>query len=332
MTGHPTIAVLAKRTAAARRGLVNLFSSPLGEAIALDLMGLPAPNPAQVDFAGIIAQTHSHTLAHSDLYLADPGMVDLLDTAAPTMPDQELLTTDIPTPYGFVYFADPLPDRSGTPPELPLHALSWAYLHSDHPILAERDTQDSVLITSYVLVADQAATIGRGPADLLPDSPKYIANATVMWTVGSLIGEVFGDVPPPGRHTPGFYQRVAAAFWTLSQQPKMTTTTPQSPGQPSDVRRYRRAGIADPAAPVSVVRIHHRPTYDNTKTTGSEHTDRRVKVRFPVRGFWRRQWHPSVQQHRQIWVDPHWRGPEGGPVVGGERVFLAHGQKGAAPK
>lgn len=330
MTEPSTIAILAKKTATARRGLVNMFASTLGQRVALDLMGLSHPTPEHVDFARQIAATHSHTLAHSNLYLADTDMVDLIDTAAPTMPDQELHDIDIPTPHGFLYFAEPLPDRSGTPPDLPIHAISWAYLSSDHILLSERGTADSILITSYIRIIDQAATIGRSEADLLPGSPKYVANATVVWTIGTLIGKVFGDVPPPGKATPGFYQRVAAAFWTLSQQPKMTTTTPQSPGQPSDVRRYRRAGIVDPAAPVSVVRLR-RPSAA-ALGNGVGRAGGRMSVRAWTRGHWRNQWYSSVQLHRHIWVDPFIRGPEDAPFVGGERVFLAHGQKGSASK
>lgn len=323
------IATLAKKTADARRVLAGSFASDLGVKIALDLMGIANPAPENWVYARHIAQTHHDTLARSMLFLADEDMVDLLDTAAPSMPDQELAITDFIAPDGFVFCAKPLPDRSGVPPEVPIRALSWAYLPADSPLLDASPPGEAVLITAYVDLAEVARARGLldGDFQIAPNMPRYIANATVVWTVGSLIGQVFGGVPPEGPYTPGFYQRVLAAFWTLAQQPKMTSTIEQPPGRPADQRRYKRAGIANPTAPVHVVRLHHRAPETQTGPAGATGAEsgRKVGVRFPVRGFWRRQWYASVQQHRHIWIDPHWRGPEDAPVVGGERVFLAHG-------
>lgn len=329
MPGPTPIATLAKKTAETRRVLMSVFGTDLGHRVCLDLMGLANPTPEQLAFARTIAAVHRDTLANSQLFLADPDMVDLLDTAAPTMPDQELHETDIITPNGFVYFAEPLPDRSGVAPEIPIQAMSWAYIPPDSPLVVEREAGASILITAYVSVRDSLEMRGMlGPGrEIAPGTPKYVANSTVMWTIGTLIGTVFGDAPPSEGYTPGFYQRVMAAFWTLAQQPKMTTTSQAAPGQPTDQRRNRRAGVIDPNAPVHVIRLHHAPTYDTSSPARSTPGDRHVKVRFVVRGFWRSQWYPSVQQHRHIWIDSHWRGPEDAPVVGGERIFLAHGPK-----
>jgi hypothetical protein len=331
-TGQP-IGYLAKRTANARRVLMNTFQGDMGPLIALDLMGLESPTKPQVAFAHVVASSHQETLARAELFLADDDMVDLLDAAASTMPDQHLHDTDIITPDGFVYFSKPLPDRSGVQPLIPIHAMSWAFIAAGHPLLVERGAADSILITSYVSVVESLNARGQHvTAQTMPaGSPKYLPNATVMWTIGTLIGEVFGQEPPSSGFTPGFYQRVMAAFWTLAQQPKMTTTTEAPAGAPVDQRRNKRAGVADPYAPVRVVRLHHRLGNEAQPGTGSEHGDRKVSVRFPVRGFWRRQWYRSVEQHRHIYIEPHWRGPEGGPVSGGERVFLASGTRSPDP-
>jgi hypothetical protein len=324
------VAVLAKRTADARRVIMNTFSTDLGLRMAVDLMGIEHPSRENMLYAKIIADTHRDTLADSMLFVADNDMVDLLDAASATMPDQHLHPTDIITPHGFVYFAQPLPDRSGTPPEIPIHAFSWAFLPKGSPLLAERDADDSILITSYVTLMDSLMVRSMyQPGDqLAPNLPKYVPNATAMWTVGSLIGKVFGEEPPAGGYTPGFYQRIAAAFWTLAQQPKLTSTTQESPGKPADRRRNRRAGVIDPNAPVHVVRLHHRVVDSDAPTSGGgAGTGHKMTVRAATRGHWRKQWYPSVEQHRHIWIDPFWRGPEGAPVVGGERVFLATGPK-----
>lgn len=330
---EPTIAHLARKTADYRRALVGMFKTEMGYRSALDLMGLQHPTPEQAGFARVAANTHSATLAQSELFLADHDMVDLLDTAAPTMPDQDLQLTDIITPHGFVYFATPLPDRSGQPPVLPLHAMSWAFVNQDHPVLGGRAEGDSVLITSYVLAADVAALQGfTGP--LPENTPRHIPSATVVWTVGTLIGEVFGEVPSHERFTPGFFQRVLAAFWTLVQQPRMTTTDKAAPGRPTDIRKARRTGIENAGEPVRVIRLHTTPaTPQKTGTAdGSADDHGKMRVRALTRGHWRRQWYATVKSHRHIFIEAHWRGPADGPVVGGERVFLAHGTKVEQPE
>lgn len=326
---RPAVHNLAARTAEARRKLVTLFRSDLGRQIALDLIGVTVPAAGHLRFAHVAQHAHADTLAEATLFLADPAMVDLIDTAAPTMPDQELQPTDIIAPHGFCYFADLLPDRSGTPPEISIRAFSWAHLDAGHPLSGDDSDHPYVLLTFYVPVRETMIARGLiGPDDPAPaNAPSLVANSTVMWRYGSLIGEVFGHVPPSDQFTPGFYQRVAAAFWTLTQQPGITSTTPSPPGQPTDQRRARRAGIANPSAPVSVVTLRQRePLPAIPGTNPQTGTGRKMKVRAAIRGHWRRQWYASVEQHRHIWIDPHFRGPADAPVVGGERVFLAHGR------
>lgn len=38
------------------------------------------------------------------------------------------------------------------------------------------------------------------------------------------------------------------------------------------------------------------------------------RVRWFVRGHWRRQWHPSLQAHKPLWIAPYIKGPEGLPI------------------
>lgn len=334
MANHTTpIETLARKTAESRRTLMSMFRSPLGHDVALDLMGIPAPTPAHVAFANIIRTVHAETLSRSMLFLADADMVSLMDVAAPTMPDQELHPTDVIAPDGFVYLAEPLPDRSESGTPVPVAAFSWCYLPEGSPLLAERGVGDSILLTFYVRTREQLEANGmlRPGTEVAPGAPGLMANSTVIWTIGTLIGEAFGEVPKSTTLTPGFYQRVAAAFWTLSQQPKMTTSTEEPPGKPTDQRRYRRAGIANPAAPVHVVRLHHRPAAQGVPVGGETGSGHKMTVRAATRGHWRQQWYGSIQSHRHIWIDPFWRGPEGAPVVGGERVFLSHGNKAQQP-
>ena len=252
------LSTLAKRTADARKQLISTFRGEFGTQLSLDLMGISSPTDEHYRFAQVAAQTHAGALAEAKLFLADQDMVALIDVAAPTMPDQELHDTDIITPCGFVYLAEPLPERSGVLPEIPVRAFSWTHLPSGHPVMTGRTTTAGVLLTFYISSQDAMVAHGFHRVAAAPpvNVPGLIPNSTVVWTYQTLIGQVYGEIPPSGQFTPGFYQRVAAAFWTLAQQPGITTTSDEPPGRPTDQRRYRRAGITHPTAPVSVVRLH----------------------------------------------------------------------------
>lgn len=317
------IDVLARRVADGRRVLLGLMETELGEVCALDMMSI-APehaSPVNWQFARIIAATHADTLRKSDLYLADPDMCTLVDVAAPTMPDQVLRADDPITPYGLLSFAEPLPDRTGVGITVPIHVLTWALIPAGHPVLEERNTGTSILLTAYVSTAEFAATMGQPvPAG----APRYLPNSSVMWEIGTKIGEVFGEVPVnEPTAVPGFYQRVAAAFWTLAKQPLSETAPAPAPSN-KERHRYNRAGIADPGKPVRVVSLRHRGTSSGAQP--GQPSGRHVNVRFMVRGHWKRAYRPSVQAHRLVYVAPHVKGPKDAPLLGGEKVLLARGE------
>ncbi len=85
-------------------------------------------------------------------------------------------------------------------------------------------------------------------------------------------------------------------------------------------RRAQRDGRELPT--VRVVRIRHaenRPSVD-------DETSVRYRVRWTVRGHWRRQWYPSRGDHRPVWINPHVKGPDGAPLHAGETVHLLDGR------
>lgn len=343
MNGTPTqdrapfsAARAAQACADARRVLLNVWDGPYGISYALTLIGIPLDpsmlgNPPKmgdgVDLrAAQIAATNAHHLRDATLYVADPDMCDLIDTAAPSMPDQHLADTDLLTPDGFVWFAEPLPDRTGHDPIIPVAALAWTVVDPDHPLLdTRRDTltEPTVFLHTYGRLRDMPGF--PGPDDpRVANVPGLFPTSSTAWTVGTLIGSAFGEVPPAeSRFQPGFYQRLAAAFWTLAQQESLTQATAMNAGDKATRRKAARANVTDPAAPVRVITLRRsrRPA-----TASGGESGRKVGVRFAVEGHWRNQWLPSKKTHRQQWIAPHWRGPEDAPVQGGEKVFLTRGK------
>jgi hypothetical protein len=56
-------------------------------------------------------------------------------------------------------------------------------------------------------------------------------------------------------------------------------------------------------------------------SSGPGDGDREYHHQWIVRGHWRQQWHPKRQVHRPVWIAPHIKGPEGAPLIGGEKVY-----------
>lgn len=313
----------ARQVAEARKRLLGLFGRDRGLYAGMAMLGL---QPGRVEesearYALAIAEAHRDGLAGATLFVADEAMVALIDAAGPTMPDQPLRETDVPTGDGpgLVWFAEPLPDRSGEAPVVPLQALGWQTLPDGNPVLRGK-SGISVLLTAYVRADALAAAEGH---DVAPGTPGLLPFSTVVWERDTLIGTAFGEVPDVEGVTPGFFQRAAAAFWALMAQPRITDVRDDKPLHPTERRNHRRAGVTDPGAPVHVITVAGRGP-EPTSIPGSD-TGRRLTHRHVVRGHWRRQWHPSLQEHRHIWIDSHVKGPADAPLLGGERVFVTRG-------
>jgi hypothetical protein len=38
-------------------------------------------------------------------------------------------------------------------------------------------------------------------------------------------------------------------------------------------------------------------------------------------GHWRKQWYPSQERNVPIWISPYVKGPDGAPLLAGEKVY-----------
>lgn len=100
--------------------------------------------------------------------------------------------------------------------------------------------------------------------------------------------------------------------WLLMMQPLVQMTTVE----PDRAARKRLRRLAAEAAPVRVVELRRRKA-DGAPGDGS----REFHHQWIVRGHWRQQWHPKREVHRPVWIAPHVKGPEGAPLIGGEKVY-----------
>lgn len=112
-------------------------------------------------------------------------------------------------------------------------------------------------------------------------------------------------------HVAGHVLPVMLSAWLLMQQSLARITE----AEPDRAARKRLRRIGQEPKPVRVIELR-RPAH-----SGSGDGSREFHHQWIVRGHWRQQWYPARQVHRPVWIAPHIKGPEGAPLIGGEKVY-----------
>jgi hypothetical protein len=108
-----------------------------------------------------------------------------------------------------------------------------------------------------------------------------------------------------------YYVSQDMTAWLLMQQP--VTTVADATFDRAERRRLARQRLDD--RPVRVINLRRRAA-----STIAGQSDREYHHQWIVRGHWRDQWYASRGVHRPVWIAPHVKGPEGAPMLGGEKV------------
>jgi hypothetical protein len=179
------------------------------------------------------------------------------------------------------------------------------------------------------LVADRADALVRGndPRDLMPGAREQqgrawrrsfgsdlsmFHSAFIPW--GTLPSEILDEEielnvadEDAVRHAVlGLWSFIQAFFRLAGQRIVLRERT-----QGDRKSRRRMARVQPDNDGVLVVKLR-RPA--NPKH-GSGESDVDWAQRWIVGGHWRNQWYPSVEEHRQIWIAPHVKGPDDKPLV-----------------
>lgn len=106
---------------------------------------------------------------------------------------------------------------------------------------------------------------------------------------------------------------IAYAFWRIQAQPLATVAAP--PLDRAVRRRAHRAGIVHNTRVVMLRRTN--PLAEPGDGEARWH----YRVRFVVRGHWRRLINRDGDPYR-IWINAHIKGPDGAPLLHGEKVAV----------
>lgn len=269
---------------------------------------------ADVENAIRILATERRILGSPDIFFVEPDMHRLVLAAMETFEPEPLLSTDLITPTGYVRLPEAIevPSVIDSPPGFtkknvegegsyqPAHsAFGW----ETQGLAVEGGevlTGKGILLAYYHTNSD----FPRLPVGLYPG--RYVG-----WPLKDTLED---DEKLAAEWHPAYlYPRV---FFRLVMQ--RLTEVAVAPPLPREVRRrHKREGYTMPRYSVVRLRRHSRP---GAKDDEAERKWR-LNYRTVTRGHWRQQWYPSLQSHRQIWIDEFIRGPEDAELVIRPRIF-----------
>lgn len=280
--------------------LINLGHSPFRTA-----PRMPSPQKH--------AEADEALVRNAELFHVSPEMTQLAMAAAPGLPEFQIQHEDLPTQAGLIAFAEPIVTVDFGAPSFPspVYAAAWR----EFPV-------NGAPCLWLKFFSDREAWLpGTAKAEGWSKRQLAFSRATVPRLSPMLGSDCIGpigagpDVEDPVNATAeGFWTaaKIIRAAWLLMRQP-LTLETSASPTRAA-CKRLTRAGHQVPS--VRVIELRRPKT-----TSGTGDSDREYHHQWIVRGHWRQQWHPKRQVHRPVWIAPHIKGPEGAPLIGGEKVY-----------
>jgi len=267
---------------------------------------LEADNVPAEDAANESNASLAHAIRSQDPIWCDPNMVDLLAVATAELPDMSTVEAwQLPYPVaGLVILSKPLPTdwRGAMNPQGDLEDM-----HDEiSAITWERPFENRWVIRSW---ARGSGVFRFKGVDHHVRCPDLRPSAVV-----ELLGEQQNQAP---------VARILMALTALSRTADSVGETRELASKAARLRASK-AGMPDPR----VRRLYlHRPAA-GAQELEALRAERQGSPRGHwVRGHWRNQWYPSIEEHRLRWIDGFPRGDFTQGTVSGERIQIARPPK-----
>ncbi len=273
-----------------------------------------------------------HHAERAPLYHVTRQMTELVVQAAQAVPYYQVHADQLPSDSGLVVFGDTMCDvpreRLHPGQRVLINAALWFTVADtgDGPGVMVVTLQDTgVLLHTQpmgwtdherrTVVVDMQTQMGS-----LSYHDEYpMPFGSTPWT-GSRpdLDELPADGPVRVRN-----QAVAAMICTWTMMGQRITTTQDEKLPRALTRRYAREGRPEPAVRTTTLRRKasaHQDTQERAPgASGRVYTKQWVVSEY---AYWRNTWYPSKERHQQqlVLVPSYVKGPEGAPMVGGERV------------
>lgn len=258
-------------------------------------------------------EMEASVIENADPIYVSQGMCEVIDVAKDSFQPEPLIRSDLLVDVGFMYFEKSfqIPDRFQHP--VNVKALSWA------PMIAsdEERTGDAlerwrandtggltgISICIYSATSDESGQWLEGDGG----RPEIVPiHHTPWWFDMTFDGnELDANHVPTGAE---WWWRIAQTSFRLMQQRISSKSMAQSPR----VERRAAERLKFPIRDTLVVRLRRESTKPQE---GHVPEPANYSHRFLVSGHWRNQFYPSLNMHRQIWISPYVKGPEGTELI-----------------
>lgn len=256
-----------------------------------------------------MASIQARSLAKAEYFHVAEPMMELAKVAARTLDEAVLYREDLPARDGFAYFASPLPAylaNDGVGDKFDVVAASW----TEVPAL------DALMITWYISRESSYQVVDNGGWEAAHPSSRVVQYLCNLWLLGKAGHGVYMVGGEPRPLTEDFFGSnigVLFSVWHIMKQALASVT--RAHYDRASRRRFTKRNEEPPEVRVITLRrASPESEKDNDREWDYHH-------RWIVRGHWRRQWYPSQQAHRPVWIAPHIKGPEDAPLLGGEKVY-----------
>ena len=256
--------------------------------------GVPEPIPGYVDrLLG--------WLDAAELYWATEDMTAVAVQSGASLPSYRLHVADVPCEVGLLVWARPVAavPGSGGGGWVAVTGALWG------PATVDRAGSPGVHVVTLADAYQYAAT-----ADV-PDQMRAVLRSSHLM--------YHDEAPLPwGEHEVAMRNealRSTLATWLLCGQ--QITAESEVPVDRSVRRGYQRAGRPPPVVRQVALRRAQRPRPDDPQTAGE---GVQWRHRWVVSGYWRNTWYARQERHRPQWIAEHVKGPDGLPLIGGEKV------------
>lgn len=248
-------------------------------------------------------QVAEDAAANAPLYCVSSEMTELAVQAGSSLrTDFVIAAEDIPSPTGFLIFSKAIHLHPIPRGESPTVGAFW---YPSGP-------QELMLIW-----LGDVHTNGPG-SPKLPNS--YLRSAGRVWVAGAENLITDGASTPDGhvleQSDKGLYEHrstLKATFLLMAQT--LAAVDDVRVGRPGPGKNGRVA--RRPTVRVIRLRRAVKPAGDSAAEASRE-----WQHQWMVRGHWRMQpWGPKRERVRPVWIAPHLKGPEGKPLLGGEKVY-----------
>lgn len=296
-------------------------------------------------------------LVDADLWFVDADLCQIVSASHADMPTFRPQPPDLPSRTGMVLFAEPIDTTPPRPVEEVMAAAIMAFPEiaeelarnpNDPGVQEQLEAFRRIANTGCRIVAATWSPMDPGDVGM----PRGVWPAGGVWmsfysqsrvrSDGSTMPYVTADVPQllvdnelalawtapgidPTRFdmsnemvgTTGVWGRMLFAAFILARQANLAeTVTERTPR--AERRRTERAKL--PLRDVVVARLRRRirPTSTGDATGAKRYQD----FRAPVRGHWRNQWYPSLEDHRPKYIHLYVKGDPSLPLRDADRVTI----------